>query len=361
MATKFLASVRNRAEALTALENGADIIDVKEPDAGALGAADPESLADVLAAVAGRTPVSAVAGTLSMAPEALAAAVAARRQADFVKVGLSTPDTAQLDAALEKLAAHAGATRLIAVLFADEGVDLRLLDRIAAAGFAGVMLDTARKDGRRLIDHAPLPTLSAFVEASRSLDLFCGLAGALEAPDVPRLMPLRPDYLGFRGALTDGKRGDGIAAARVADIAALVHPRAGPAAEGSAGAGPVDRVFIRDFVHDMEIGAYGFERGRRQRVRFSIEAEVPRRKTGPGGMADIYSYDLMMDAVRGIVARGHVDLVETIAEELAATILMDSRVAAVTVKVEKLDLGPEAAGIEIRREASAACCGAASN
>lgn len=356
MVTKFLASVRNRAEALTALENGADIIDVKEPDAGALGAADPESLADVLAAVAGRRPVSAVAGTLSMAPEALASAVAARRQADFVKVGLSTPDTAHLDAALEDLAPHAGATRLIAVLFADEGIDLRLLDRIAAAGFAGVMLDTARKDGRRLIDHAPLATLSAFVEASRSHDLFCGLAGALEAPDVPRLMPLRPDYLGFRGALTDGQRGDGISAARVAGIAALVHPQAGPVS-----AGPVDRIFIRDFVHDMQVGAYGFERGRRQRVRFSIEAEVPRRTTGPGGMADIYSYDLMMDAVRGIVARGHVDLVETIAEELAATILTDSRVAAVTVKVEKLDLGPEAAGIEIRREASAACCDAASN
>ena len=47
MATKFLASVRNRAEALTALDNGADIIDVKEPDAGALGAADTQSLADI--------------------------------------------------------------------------------------------------------------------------------------------------------------------------------------------------------------------------------------------------------------------------------------------------------------------------
>ncbi|SHJ11435.1 dihydroneopterin aldolase [Aureimonas altamirensis DSM 21988] len=356
MATKFLASVRNRAEALTALDNGADIIDVKEPDAGALGAADTQSLADILAAVAGRKPVSAVAGTLSMAPESLASAVAARRHADFVKVGLSTPDAVQLGNALERLAAHAGATRLIAVLFADEGVDPGLLDRIAAAGFAGVMLDTARKDGRRLIDHAPLSTLSAFVDAARRLDLFCGLAGALEAPDVPRLLPLRADYLGFRGALTDGGRGDGISAARVAGIAALVHPQAGPVAPG-----PVDRVFIRDFVHDMEIGAYGFERGRRQRVRFSIEAEVPRRAAGGGGMADIYSYDLMMDAVRAIVARGHIDLVETIAEELAATILADSRVTGVTVRVEKLDLGPAAAGIEIRREAGDSCCGAASN
>ncbi len=356
MATKFLASVRNRAEALTALENGADIIDVKEPDAGALGAADLESLADILAAVAGLRPVSAVAGTLSMTSDALASAVEARLQADFVKVGLSTPDAGRFDAALERLAAHAAATRLIAVLFADEGVDLRLLDRIASAGFAGVMLDTARKDGRRLIDHAPLSILSTFVEAARGHGLICGLAGALEAPDVPRLLPLRPDYLGFRGALTAGGRGDGISAARVAGIAALVHPQAAPVA-----AGPVDRVFIRDFVHDMEIGAYGFERGRRQRVRFSVEAEVPRRTAGPGGMADIYSYDLMMDAVRAIVARGHVDLVETIAEELAATILRDGRVAAVTVRVEKLDLGPAAAGIEIRREAAVGCCDAASN
>lgn len=356
MATKFLASVRNHAEALTALENGADIIDVKEPDAGALGAADPQVLADILSVVAGQKPVSAVAGTLSMTDAAMVEAVATRRHADFVKIGLSTPDPGRFDAALAALAPQAGATRLIAVLFADEGIDLSSLHRLAAAGFAGVMLDTARKDGSRLIDHAPLPVLSAFVKAARSHGLLCGLAGALEAPDVPRLRPLRPDFLGFRGALTSGKRGDGLSAAAVAGIAALVHPEAGPVA-----AGPVDRVFIRDFVHEMEIGAYGFERGRRQRVRFSIEAEVPRRTAGPGGLADIYSYDLMMDAVRAIVARGHVDLVETIAEELATTILMDNRVCGVTVRVEKLDLGPAAAGIEIRRAAADRCCDAATN
>ena len=66
-------------------------------------------------------------------------------------------------------------------------------------------------------------------------------------------------------------------------------------------------------------------------------------------MADIYSYDLIMDAVRSLVASGHTDFVETLAEELAATVLGDRRVRAVTVKVEKLQLGPGAVGIEIRR------------
>src|SRR5207248_4650901 len=61
---KLLVSVRNRAEAEAALAGGADLIDVKEPKRGALGAADARTLAAVVAAVAGRRPVSAALGEL---------------------------------------------------------------------------------------------------------------------------------------------------------------------------------------------------------------------------------------------------------------------------------------------------------
>ncbi|KAB0679300.1 dihydroneopterin aldolase [Aureimonas leprariae] len=110
----------------------------------------------------------------------------------------------------------------------------------------------------------------------------------------------------------------------------------------------IDRVFVRDLVLELEIGVFAHEHGRRQRVRFSAEAEIP-VGAGARGPEGYYSYDLMIEAIRASEKRGHVELVESHAEAIAARILADERVAAVTVRVEKLDLGPGAAGIEIRR------------
>jgi dihydroneopterin aldolase len=113
-----------------------------------------------------------------------------------------------------------------------------------------------------------------------------------------------------------------------------------------AEAAALDRIFVRGLVLDLAIGVFAHERGRRQRVRFSAEVELP---VGARGEEGYYSYDLIVEAIRAAEGRGHVELVETHAEEVAARILADARVAAVTVRVEKLDLGPEAAGVEIRR------------
>ena len=66
-------------------------------------------------------------------------------------------------------------------------------------------------------------------------------------------------------------------------------------------------------------------------------------------MADIYSYDVILDAIRTLAGRGHTDLVETLALELADIVLGDRHVRQVTVTVEKLELGPEAVGISLTR------------
>ena len=72
--------------------------------------------------------------------------------------------------------------------------------------------------------------------------------------------------------------------------------------------------------------------------------------TNPEDMRHVFSYDIIMDGIRTIVARGHVQLSEALAEQVAAHVLEDPRVMRVTVRVEKLELGPGGVGVEIERK-----------
>jgi uncharacterized protein (UPF0264 family) len=216
--TLLLASVRSAEEALIACAGGADIIDLKEPAAGALGRLSEATIAAVLRVVAGRKPASATIGDLPLEPRPVRDAVLAMAATgvDIVKLGLFAGD------APATLAGLAGAARdgvrLVAVLFADRRPDVDVVARCADAGFFGVMLDTADKRAGPLTRHLPVDALARFVAAARGHGLLAGLAGSLSAADVPALLPLAPDYLGFRSALTAGGRSaplDAIAVARV--------------------------------------------------------------------------------------------------------------------------------------------------
>jgi dihydroneopterin aldolase len=207
--TMMLASVRSLDEALIALENGADLIDLKEPSRGALGALDHAAVRICVQAIGGRRPVSATIGDLpSMDPQVMTTAVErmAATGVDFIKIGFfSHPRAFECAIALSKLASRA---RLVAVMFADEPYDLALVDELARNGFAGAMLDTAHKAGKTLRDWRTGNELEEFVTRSRSRGLLTGLAGSLRQEDIPPLLATVPDYLGFRGALCrDGDRG----------------------------------------------------------------------------------------------------------------------------------------------------------
>lgn len=207
--TMMLASVRSLDEALVALEGGADLIDLKEPSRGALGALDHAAVRICVQAIGARRPVSATIGDLpSMDPQLMAAAVGrmADTGVDYIKIGFfSHPRALDCASALSKLANRA---RLVGVMFADEPYDLTLVDAIAKAGFAGAMLDTAHKTGKTLRDWGTANDLEEFVTRSRNCRLLTGLAGSLRREDVPPLLCIGPDYLGFRGALCrNGDRG----------------------------------------------------------------------------------------------------------------------------------------------------------
>ncbi|MGE5260532.1 MAG: (5-formylfuran-3-yl)methyl phosphate synthase [Actinomycetota bacterium] len=221
--TRFLASIRDRAEAEAALAAGADIIDLKDPARGALGALEPHAIASCITAIGSRAELSATVGDLPMQPEAVHSAVLATAATgvDYVKLGLFPNGDAR--ACLDLLAAETKDVRLILVVFADALPGFDAVEAAALIGATGVMLDTAWKDGRALLDHLPLDRVAEFVHAARREGLLGGLAGSLRARDVPALLPLQPDLLGFRGALCErGARGAALERRACARIRSLI-------------------------------------------------------------------------------------------------------------------------------------------
>lgn len=110
-------------------------------------------------------------------------------------------------------------------------------------------------------------------------------------------------------------------------------------------------VLIRDLVLQARIGIFAREQAAAQRVRFNVELGVPDRPPQRDSIREVVRYDHVIDRIREIVAAGHVNLVETLAERVAAQCLAVPDVLWVRVRVEKLDIDPDAAavGIEIVR------------
>ncbi|MEW8557501.1 MAG: (5-formylfuran-3-yl)methyl phosphate synthase [Candidatus Thiodiazotropha sp.] len=201
--TKLLASVTNDRELELAVEAGVDIIDLKEPRTGALGALPLAQIHNLVARCAGRCPVSATVGDLPAEPLQLAGAIreTAESGVDYIKVGFFS--THNLTACLQAIAGLGEDCAVVAVLFADLDPPLARLGEFADAGFRGIMLDTAAKGGGGLLTRIELSRLGDFVAQARALGMLNGLAGSLRQEDIPRLVPLAPDYLGFRGALCE--------------------------------------------------------------------------------------------------------------------------------------------------------------
>lgn len=136
----------------------------------------------------------------------------------------------------------------------------------------------------------------------------------------------------------------------------LLHPVPGSEAGTAPAALAPDRIFLRDHVVEAEIGAFQTERGVRQRVRFSITADVlpaPDADARPGAARDdvdrVLSYDLLLDAIRAEMTGRRINLLETLAEGISGRVLAHGRVARVRVVIEKLDRVPGTLGVDITR------------
>jgi uncharacterized protein (UPF0264 family) len=199
--TGMLASVKNLHEAEFVLNEDVDIIDLKQPEFGALGALSVELVAEIVAKIDGRCPVSATIGDLPMEADVIFNAVSnmAKTGVDFVKIGFF-PEGDWLTI-VQKLADLTANTRLIAVLFADTQPDFLIIPELKKANFAGVMLDTMHKQNGSLTDVMTKETIAEFIELAKNETLICGLAGSLRLENIAELLPFEADYLGFRGAL----------------------------------------------------------------------------------------------------------------------------------------------------------------
>lgn len=111
-----------------------------------------------------------------------------------------------------------------------------------------------------------------------------------------------------------------------------------------------DRIFLRDHVLSAEIGAFQSERGQEQRLRFNLTVDLRESVAGAEDHVDhVLSYDVLTQAVYTAMADQRYNLVETLAERIAAEVLAHPRAACIAVSVEKLDRGPGALGVSIIR------------
>ena len=217
----LLISVVGAHEVAAAVAGQADIVDVKDPREGSLGAAVPHVIRAVRRATPEAIPVSVAIGDVPNLPgmAALAAAGAAGCGVQYVKVGLLGPrDHDQALALLAGVCRAARdadpAVRVMATAYADAhrtgSLPPRELPAVAAeAGADGCMIDTAQKSGGTLFTELSAADLERFVASCRETGLLCALAGSLRAADVPLLHELAPDIVGFRGAACRDGRRDG--------------------------------------------------------------------------------------------------------------------------------------------------------
>ena len=114
----------------------------------------------------------------------------------------------------------------------------------------------------------------------------------------------------------------------------------------------LDRNSLRDYIHEVEIGAFQSERGSNQRIKFNIVVEVIIPENPDDDVDLVFSYDAIISAINKELSLERINLLETLAEKIAGNILTDKRAKKIFVRIEKLDRGPGALGVEIVRSNS---------
>jgi uncharacterized protein (UPF0264 family) len=223
---RLLVSVAQPAEALAALAGGADVIDAKDSQAGALGAVSVEVLREIQRIVSGIRPLTAALGDAVNEGELERSACEfAAAGASLVKVGFAgivAPRRVEALIAAAVRGANVGnrQTGVIAVAYADADrvASIRrthLIEVARDAGAKGLLLDTADKQGRGLRGLVTPAELSAWVAEAHDAGLLVALAGQLTAVDLSFVREAGADIAGVRGAACVGGRNGRVTTQRV--------------------------------------------------------------------------------------------------------------------------------------------------
>ncbi len=209
---KLLISAINETEAAEAFAGGADIIDVKNPKEGALGANFPWVIKRIREVTPEKVEVSCTIGEMPSLPAAvsLAALGAATTGVNYVKAGLcgvKTPEEAVylLQNVVKAVREFDSSIKVVATGYADAeragAVNPLQVPEIAHKAQADIaMLDTAVKDGKSLFAFLTTEQLRCFVDAAHNYGLKVALAGSLKKEDLPAVHALGADVVGLRGA-----------------------------------------------------------------------------------------------------------------------------------------------------------------
>jgi (5-formylfuran-3-yl)methyl phosphate synthase len=229
---RLLVSVTCAGEAVEAASGGADIVDAKDPSAGALGAVRLEAFRAIRGAVPDDAVLSAALGDAAGLAEAERLAEEfASSGARFVKIGFAgvvEGRAAELtECAVRGCQRGASTAGVIAVAYADasrvRAVDARALVQVAGdAGAHGVLVDTADKSGPGLTALWGMTQLADWVAMVHELEMVASVAGKLSLDDIDLMRDVGADIVGVRGAACVGGRLGRVSSARVRELGAKV-------------------------------------------------------------------------------------------------------------------------------------------
>ncbi len=212
---KLLVSVTDEIEALEALKGGCDILDVKNPGEGALGAAHPTLIRKIIKIVEGKVEVSATIGDLPNLPgtASLAALGAASLGVNYVKAGLYTVknfDEAlkMADWIVKAVKGFYSKVKVIICGYADYA-SLGLLNPLKLPTIAektkadGILIDIKNKSSKNLFHYLSFGELENLVKEAHDYGLTVALAGSLGLNDVEKVKRLKADIMGVRRSVCD--------------------------------------------------------------------------------------------------------------------------------------------------------------
>jgi 7,8-dihydroneopterin aldolase/epimerase/oxygenase len=109
------------------------------------------------------------------------------------------------------------------------------------------------------------------------------------------------------------------------------------------------RLFLRDHVVPVQIGAHDFEKGVTQRLVFNVELFVPFASSTPKAdkLDEVVDYDFVREVIAQRISRGHIELQETLCDELVQLLLVHPQVRAVRLSTQKPDVYPDCAGVGV--------------
>ena len=204
--TNLLVSLRKLDELSEEIINEVDILDLKDPLNGSIGAWDLQDIKKVISRFKNQIQISATLGDIFNNDKFLIKLKQFDKlNLDYIKFGLLSVYIKNLFDKIKFLGERKFKTKLVCVVFVDICDHLKLvyekLDLFHAYGIKYIMLDTYDKNNGDLLSFCNISNLDKFISKCKKFDIKIGLAGSLKETHIPLMIKLKPNILGFRSAI----------------------------------------------------------------------------------------------------------------------------------------------------------------